>query len=193
MDWLEPLVWAETCRKNGWADIEAPGFGKGYVAALSYWREVIDGVRALRDEKGMTIVMIAHHAIKRFDSPETEPYDRFLLKLQDRASNLLIEAADIVAFENYRVSIAKSDTGFNKKIARGVGTGQRVLHLEERPGFVAKNRYGLPPSIELPTTQEPAEIWHAFAQYLPKIGFDADAVAARIEKVLGETPVSDRL
>ena len=39
VDWLEPLIWAEACRRNGWQSIESPGFGKGYglpgPAALS--------------------------------------------------------------------------------------------------------------------------------------------------------------
>lgn len=42
VDWLEPLVWAATCRRNGWASIEAPGFGKGYAKALAVWREYLD-------------------------------------------------------------------------------------------------------------------------------------------------------
>jgi hypothetical protein len=33
-DWAEPMVWAETARINGWKDIETPGYGRGYVAAL---------------------------------------------------------------------------------------------------------------------------------------------------------------
>lgn len=167
LDWLEPLVWAEACRKNGWSSIEDPGYGRGYVAALAYWREIIDGLRALRDDKGMTVVLIAHHTVKRFDDPANEPYDRYLLKMHERASNLVIEAADVVAFMNYRVSLAKADVGFNKKVARGVGGGQRVLYLEERPGFIAKNRYGMPASIDLPSTQEPEHLWHTFAQHLP--------------------------
>jgi hypothetical protein len=166
VDWMEPLIWAEACRKNGWTDIENPGYGRGYVAALGFWREVIDGLRALRDDKGMTIVLIAHHTIKRFDSPEHEPYDRFGIKCHSRASDLLIEAADVVAFMNYKTSIAKADAGFNRKVARGIGTGQRILHLEERPGFIAKARFNMPPSIDLPNTQYPAELWHAFAQHL---------------------------
>lgn len=167
LDWLEAHIAAETCRKNGWATLEDPGYGKGHVAALAVWRELIDGIRALRDDKNMAIILIAHHTVKRFDSPETEPYDRFLLKLNDRASNLVIEAADIVAFENYRTSIAKTDVGFSKKVARGVGSGQRVLYLEERPGFVAKNRFALPASVDLPATNDPAALWGAFAQHLP--------------------------
>jgi hypothetical protein len=175
LDWLEPLVWAEACRKNGWASIEDAGYGKGYVAALAFWREIIDGLRALRDDKGMTVVLIAHHTVKRFDDPANEPYDRYLLKMHERASNLVIEAADVVAFLNYRVSIAKAEAGFNKKVARGVGGGQRVLYLEERPGFIAKNRYGMPPSLDLPNSQEPAQLWHTFAQYLPTAPAVADA------------------
>lgn len=167
LDWFEPHVWAEACKKNGWASIEDAGYGKGYVAALSFWRDFIDGLRALRDDKGMTVVLIAHHTVKRFDDPANEPYDRYLLKMHERASNLVIEAADVVGFMNYRVSIAKADAGFNKKVARGVGGGQRVLYLEERPGFIAKNRYGMPASIDLPNTQEPEHLWHTFAQHLP--------------------------
>ena len=105
------------------------------------------------------------------DSPDSEPYDRYQIKLQDRAAALLQEQADIVGFLDYRKSIRKADVGFNKKVARAEGTGQRVLYLEERPAFLAKNRYGMPPAIDLPTTaeawREPQTIWAAFAPYLP--------------------------
>lgn len=167
LDWAEPLVWAETCRKNSWGSVEEPGYGRGYVAALAFWREIIDGLRALRDDKGMTVTLIAHHTVKRFDDPASEPYDRYLLKMHERASNLVIEAADVVGFMNYRVSLAKTDVGFNKKVARGVGGGQRVLYLEERPGFIAKNRYAMPASVDLPATQDPESLWGVFAQHLP--------------------------
>ena len=32
---------------------------------------------------------------------------------------------------------------------RAVSTGQRVLHVEERPAFLAKNRYSLPAELPL--------------------------------------------
>ena len=170
-DWLETLIWGEACSRNGWKTIEDGGYGKGYVAALSIWKEYLEGLNALRDERGMTIIQIAHADIKRFDSPESEPFDRYIIKLHNKASALLQEHADIVAFLNYRVSLQKADVGFNKKVARAVGGGQRVLYLEERPAFLAKNRYGLPPSIDLPTTPEawkqPEKIWAALGEYLP--------------------------
>lgn len=149
LDWLEPLIWRETCRANGWANIESAGFGKGYVAALDQWRTMLDGFNALRDERNMGVIMLAHCEIKRFDSPETEPYDRYQIKLQTRASALVQEHVDCVLFANYRVSTVKSDLGFNKKAVRGVGAGDRLLYTNERPAFLAKNRYSLPDSLPL--------------------------------------------
>jgi hypothetical protein len=153
------LVWAETSKLNGWNSIEAAGFGKGYVAALDQWRALLDGFNALRDDRDMAIVMLAHCEIKRFDSPETEPYDRYQIKLQKAASALVQEHVDAVLFANYRVSTVKSDAGFNKKAVRGVGSGDRLLYTNERPAFLAKNRFGMPDVLPLD--------WPAVADHIP--------------------------
>jgi hypothetical protein len=97
----------------------------------------------------MVVIQIAHTDIKRFDSPEHEPYDRYVIKLQARASALLQEHSDVVLFANYQISVSKSDVGFNKKVTRALGSGARVMHTEERPAFLAKNRYGLPDTLPL--------------------------------------------
>ena len=159
VDWLEPLIWAKACRDNGWASIEDAGFGKGYVAALSHWRQYLDGLNALRDDRGMTVIQLAHTDIKRFDSPEHDPYDRYVIKLHSRAAALLQEHSDAVLFANYRISTVKADVGFNKKVNRALGSGERVLHTAERPAFLAKNRYGLPETLSLD--------WTSFAQAMP--------------------------
>lgn len=170
LDWLEPIIWAQACKDNGWANIEAAGYGKGYVAALDLWRTVLDGLNALRDEKGMTVVMLAHSDIKRFDSPETEPYDRYIIKLHARASALVQEHVDCVFFVNYRVATVKTDVGFNKKIVRAVGGSDRVLYTAERPAFLAKNRYGLEEQLPLE--------WGAVAAAIPSIASNQPAEAA---------------
>ena len=159
LDWLEPIIWRETCRANGWANIEAAGYGKGYAAALDTWRLLLDGFNALRDEKSMGVMLLAHCEIKRFDSPETEPYDRYQIKLNKSASALVQEHVDAVLFANYRVSTVKTDLGFNKKAVRGVSGGDRMLFTNERPAFLAKNRYGLPDSLPLS--------WPALAAAIP--------------------------
>jgi hypothetical protein len=159
LDWLEPLVWQRVCKDNGWRSIEEPGYGRGYIVALDLWRQYLDGLNALRNERGMTVIQIAHAEIKRFDSPEHEPYDRYVIKLHARASALLQEHSDVVLFANYRISTVRSDVGFNKKVIRGFGSGERVLYTAERPAFLAKNRYGLPDVLPLD--------WQAFAAAMP--------------------------
>ncbi len=72
-----------------------------------------------------------------------------MIKLQARAAALLQEHSDIVLFANYRISTVKSDVGFNKKVTRALGSGERVIYTEERPAFLAKNRYGLPDVLPL--------------------------------------------
>jgi hypothetical protein len=156
-DWLEPLIHARVCKDQGWSSIEDAGYGKGYVHALDQY---IEGLNALRDDKRMAIVQIAHTDIKRFDSPESEPYDRYVIKLHTKASALLQEHSDIVLFANYRISTVKSDVGFNKKVTRALGSGERLLHTAERPAFLAKNRYGLSDTLEMS--------WSALAGAMPR-------------------------
>lgn len=148
-DHLEPLIHADVAKEKNVGSIEDIGYGKGYVEALSHWREIFQGLNALRHDRGMNVIIVAHTMIKRFDSPDTDPYDRYMIKLHEKASALLRETATVVSFCNYLISIRQADAGFNKKISRGVGAGQRFIHFEERPAFQAKNRYGLPEKVEL--------------------------------------------
>ncbi|WP_374589124.1 ATP-binding protein [Novosphingobium sp.] len=155
LDWLEPLVWAETVRRNNaanpskpWASIEDAGYGRGFVATLDVWREYLDAINALRNDKGMAVIQTAHAEVKRFDSPETEPFDRYQIKLHKLASALVQEHADMVLFANFKTSVTRTDVGM-KKVVRGVGAGTRALYTEERPAFLAKNRHNLPPELPL--------------------------------------------
>jgi hypothetical protein len=97
----------------------------------------------------MVVILLAHTTIKRFDSPEVEPYDRYQPKLQERSSAVIREWADALLFANYKVMVKKDDVGFNKTTNRGFTTGERLLFTNERPAYMAKNRYALPDSIPL--------------------------------------------
>lgn len=155
IDWLEPLIWQEVIkdlrsRETKYANIvniEDVGFAKGYVFALDYWRLFFDALNELRRVKKMPVILVAHEHIKRFDSPEVDPFDRYELKLNPKAAALAYEWADAILFINYLVSIARTDVGFKKEVKRGIGGGERFIYTEERPAFKAKNRYGLPPAI----------------------------------------------
>ena len=143
LDWLEPLIWEKACSDNGWKSIEQPGYGKGYVEVLKYWRQYIDLLNKLRDEKGMTILQIAHNQIKRFESPEIEAYDRHELKLHRKAGDLILEHSDCCFFANFKLGTVKVQGKGGQMTTKAIA-GDRVIYTVEKPAFLAKNRYGLP-------------------------------------------------
>ena len=125
-------------------------YGRGYKAAEEQLNELLGGLDLLRNDKSMTVIVLAHAKIKRFEDPTADPYDRYVPDMHDSAAALLCEWADVVGFLTYEISTKTIDAGFGRKITRGLGTGTRVMYLEARPGFIAKNRYDLPPSLVIP-------------------------------------------
>ncbi|MCC6530953.1 MAG: ATP-binding protein [Burkholderiales bacterium] len=146
LDWLEAHIWTKVRCEHAAADLS---YGKDSVLAANEWRALLDGLNALRNERGMTILLIAHCHIKRFDSPETEPFDRYIPKLQDRSNALIREWSDAVLFANYSTIVKSENVGFNQTVRRGITTGERLLHTTEKPAYMAKNRYALPDALPL--------------------------------------------
>ncbi len=147
LDWLERLIWADVCKKRGIESIEDVGYGKGYVFALTNWREVLAGLDALRNDRGMGVILIAHAQIERFANPETDTYDRYSPRLHKQASAFVQEWADEVLFATYSIHTKATDEGFGRKRVQGIGTGERIIRTSERPAHVAKNRLNLPDEI----------------------------------------------
>jgi len=149
LDWLERLIFAEVCAQRGVESIEDIGYAKGYVFALTQWREVLAGLDALRAHRGMSVILIAHAAIEKFNNPETDSYDRYVPRLQKQASALIQEWCDEVFFATYRVLTKTTSEGFDRKRTQGIGTGERIVRTTERPAHVAKNRLNLPDEFPL--------------------------------------------
>lgn len=147
-DWLEPLIWQHVCRNNNWANIEAPGYGKGYIEANAVWREMLDKLNTLRTEKGMAVILIAHSAVKRFEAPDSEGFDRYELKMQKGALGLIVEWADAILFAQEETGIKKETNGMSTR-ARGISTGRRIVNCNPKPSFIAGNRYNLPDVLDL--------------------------------------------
>jgi hypothetical protein len=166
-DWLEPMVWSEACRMNGWESIETPGYGRGYAAALDVWRSVLDGLNALRDERNMTVITLAHAEIRKIEPPDSDSYDRYQPKLHKGASALIQENADSIFFGQYRLSLIKENPKDKNSRSRAVGGGQRVIYTTERPSHLAKNRWRMPDQISLPDNPEPSALWDTVAQHIP--------------------------
>jgi hypothetical protein len=125
LDWLERLVFDKLCAEHNAASIEqvAGGYSKGYTLALNFWRELIEHLNALRNQRGMVILLIAHSKVERFEDPESSPYDRYSPRLHKHAAALVSEWCDAVLFATRRIRTQSEDAGFNRKrtIAHAIG------------------------------------------------------------------------
>ncbi|MBC8355766.1 MAG: ATP-binding protein [Planctomycetes bacterium] len=155
LDWLERLIWDAVCETYGAKSIEKVdgGYGKGYIYALSPWRQFLDRLSALHKDRCMAVILIAHAKIEKFEDPESSPYDRYSPRLHKHAGALLTEWCDAVLFATRKLRTQTEDTGFGRKrtIAHAVGKdgGERVLRTIGGPSCVAKNRYDLEPELPL--------------------------------------------
>ena len=130
IDATEPMIWKDVCATQSWASIEAPGYGKGYVAADNWWRlDILSGLEYLRRERGMMVVLLAHSTIETVNDPRTaSPYTSYQLRLHKRARGLVQDWC-----RRHRLLGARSaregmdDAGFGKKRARADGGSQRWL------------------------------------------------------------------
>jgi energy-coupling factor transporter ATP-binding protein EcfA2 len=169
-DKIESLMWRWICRRDSQvsarnpdgkliSSIEDYGYGKGYTVAMEEWRVMLARLDRLRDRKGMDIIITAHAQIRPFKNPEGEDFDRWQLRIHDRAAGLLKEWADVVGFVTYEQGAKKDDVDKRKK-AKGWSTGVRLLRTSRHAAFDAKSRLLLDEEVEIPIDDP----WQPFAQ-----------------------------
>ncbi len=165
---LQKLVFAETCARgddkgNAKANIEDFGYGKGYVYAQRIWSEFLDGINALRRDRNMAIVLIAHSKVERFDDPETVSYDRYEIDLHSKSVGAIEREMDAILLLKQPVTVKTEDVGFNKERALAAGGGTTLIHATGKPAYTAKNRYGIPPTLRYDKGQG----YQSLAAYFP--------------------------
>ena len=169
VDWLEPLLWRDICEKANVATLEevGGGYGKGFTAAVDGWRCFLSDLEQLRKARGMHVVLLAHSWIKNFKDPESEGWDRYILKTNEKAAGVLKEWVDAVLFAKFE-EFANKDA--RTKRVRGISSGERVIYTTRSAAYDAGNRYSLPDRIPLD--------WDAFEEAV-KAGRPADPAALR--------------
>lgn len=153
LDWAEPLIWDHVCQQHGVDSIDmvGGGYGKGYTEAAKAWRRLLSALDHLRDNRNMSIVLIAHDEVRKMEPPDSEAYDYAALKLHKKAAGVVEEWADVIGYARLKQRIQKEDKGFGKerKIAKTLNDGERVLTVGHNPAYVSGNRYGLPDELPL--------------------------------------------
>lgn len=176
-DWIEPLLQADVCKRHGKPDIESFGFGKGYVAALDEgWRPMLAQLEEL-GRKGMHVVILAHAKAETHTPPDSDPYERWTLKIDKRAAGLVKEWCDTLLFARWSGGFVQQD---QRKKGRAHGERYRALYTRSSTGaFEAKNRFGLPTEMPL--------VWGEFYAGYER-AFDAERLRSEFEDVARTAP-----
>ena len=123
------------------------GYGKGYVEVLKYWRQYLDLLNTLREDKGMITLQIGHIIkSKGLNHLRLKPYDRHELKLHRKAADLVLENSDCCFFANYKLGTVKVQGKGGTMTTKAVA-GDVIAYCREKPAFLAKNRYALPDTL----------------------------------------------
>lgn len=147
-DWAEKLVKQRVMNDAKVSSLEDIGYGKGYVKVAEWWLAMLELLQQCNN-RGMSIIVLAHAQIEKFNDPALDPFDRYAPSLDKRTSASIQEWCDEVFFANYKVYAKTSDEGFNRTRTRGIGGDLRTVHTVERPGHYAKNRLSLPNELPL--------------------------------------------
>lgn len=153
---VEQLVHAQVCKAHDWAHIGAPGYGKGYEATDPAWMAFHHACQVARSA-GKAVVLLGHAHIQTYTDPGVERYDRFVPALHKRPGDTIVKEVDATLFLDWRRGV---DTASSKNFVKVAGTSHRVLYTEQRPAFLAGNRYGM-------TAEIPYQKGHGFAALAP--------------------------
>lgn len=146
VDGLEDLVRRAVLVDNKWTTLETPGFGKGHGVFAERMNDMLTGIESFK-AKGKNVIFVGHDQIKSHAAPDAEAYDRYQPKLAKNVVGMFISRCDAVIFAQNE-HVAKADRT-NEDRVRGVGTGKRLLRCSETPAWIAKNRFGLPHTLEM--------------------------------------------
>ena len=162
MGGLERMCHECVCTKhfNGdWNETGFTGFQRGYDMAVTDWLWMLSKLDRLHN-LGTTIIILAHSKIKPFKNPEGKDFDRYTADVHDKTWSATHRWADAVLYMKFE-TIIESDK--NKRV-RGIGTDTRILYTTRTDARDAKNRYGMPPEIEMPN--DPSQMFNTIWSYI---------------------------
>jgi hypothetical protein len=157
LDWAEALCWRHVCdqgdeKSRKVKNIEAFGYGKGYVAAVAEWRILLASLTRAGNA-GKHVLLTAHAHRKVVKNPAGEDFEQWQIKLHEKAAGLIREWAHVVAFAELDIATVTDKDDGNR--TKGVWSGKRVLRTQPSAGYQGKTRLTMPAKIPLD--------WRAFA------------------------------
>ena len=95
--------------------------------------ELLARLNLLAKTRKMNVVMVAHAAIRRVDDPQTGPFDRYRMKLHDKAPTCSASGPTPCSSRGTRSRPRRT-----RPARRGRSSGARLLHTQWTAAFDAK-------------------------------------------------------
>ena len=95
------------------------------------------------------MILLSHAKVERYESPDSDSYDRYSPDLHKSSCGMIQEWCDEVLFATWRVYTKKNDEGFNRTRTVAVGGKERYVRTCESASSLAKNRLNLPEELPL--------------------------------------------
>ena len=149
----------------GGSAINFDAYGKGYEICIGYWNSWLKHLDRLREDRGMSIILLAHTEVKSFKNPTGADYDRYQPDMPKKLWGVTHKWGDVILFGSFKVHEQVTGQGKDKKV-KGQGGSQRVLYAGESAAYLAGNRYGLP--AEIGCGASAADAWKNFRNEMAK-------------------------
>ena len=156
---FEKMIHTYICDRdfNGdWGEKGFASYQKGFDVSVNEWLLLLQRLDQLRASQNMTIIILSHTQVRPFKNPVGEDFDRYIADCHPKTWAPTAKWADAVLFGNFVTVVDKGKSG--KERAKGIGGTSRVIYTQRRDAWDAKNRYGMPESIDL--TDNPADNWN---------------------------------
>jgi DNA polymerase III delta prime subunit len=144
IDAVEDLMIKEVCKKHGKESLAAFPFGQGYDLCNKKWTEILGWCDFTATYYQKNIIWIGHDQVKRYEDPLGDGWDRMTLKMHHKSALTLVSKVDALLYMTWDKQIRTTEN----KVRKAIGTGRRIIHTQESPAYLAKNRYALEPKIE---------------------------------------------
>lgn len=160
----ERLCWETVVRrdfKGNWGDDGFFAFQKGPGLAVRDWLELLPRLDVL-NRQGAMILILSHATVGPFRNPTGRDYDRYQADCRKETWAATVKWADAVLFGAFEQMLVDVKGASKPKASDRVS--DRVLHTTRTEAWDAKNRYGLPDSIDIPN--DPMRGWETLSAAL---------------------------
>jgi len=119
------------------------GYGAG-LSAVATMHHRVRKACGLLNEKGMSIIFLAHAETETIELPDQDPYTRYTVRLGKKSIAPYVDDSDLVGYLRLETFIMQDES---RQRSKAISNGARVLTTYATASNISKNRYGITQDI----------------------------------------------